>query len=470
MLRRGLTRSLSSRTVILPMLGAIGFALFVAVAFKPSIEGDGVGYYSYLHAVLVSHNLTFVDEYRAAISSGTPLYMPLVTTHTSTGQLADFFPVGSAILAAPAYVVTLLFRPSGEPQYGPPFVQAFALSSLLYLFLALAVSYRLTAAVTASRASALIGLSATFFATPVLYYGLSDPSYSHAFSVFCCTVFVYVWWKGPPSGALRWFGLGLLGGLMAMTRFQDGLLMALVLIDAKRLRWPALMLVPGAVLGFAPQLVVDHLQFGTWWPARPPGQDLDPTHAHYLATLFSSGDGLLVWTPAAILAGVGFLYARDRRLILAAVIAFVLEFVIVSWAPDTAGRAFGSRRFLDLFPFAVVGFATFVSRFPRFGWLPLAALSAWNLVLEANFEYVMNSSSPVSYLALLKGQESALSFVPRLFVKGAVVRDLVFWRQLHSHFNPVGGFAVLAAELTCGLAAAAVAFSQNLRRPATFAS
>lgn len=152
-------------------------------------------------------------------------------------------------------------------------------------------------------------------------------------------------------------------------------------------------------------------------------------------------------------------------MVLAAVIAFVLELVIVSWTPDTGGRAFGARRFLDLFPFAVIGLAAFACRFPRTGWVPLAALSAWNLVLQANFVYVMNSiSSPIGYLDLLRGQASALNFVPRLFVKGAVVSDLLFWKQLHSHFNPVGGIATLAAELACALAAAVVAFSQNLRR------
>lgn len=211
---------------------------------------------------------------------------------------------------------------------------------------------------------------------------------------------------------------------MAMTRIQDGLLVAVVLTDMKRLRWPALMLIPGAIVGFAPQLVVDQLQFGTLWPARPPGQDLDPMNAHYVQTLFSSADGLLVWTPVAIIVVAGFFFLRDRRLIIAGIIAFVLEAAIVSWAPDTAGRAFGSRRFLDLFPFAVVGLAAFAYRFPRACYVPFALFSIWNLVLEANFEYVLSSNGAASYGALLSGQWSALRFVPRLFVKGAVVRGL----------------------------------------------
>ena len=72
---------------------------------------------------------------------------------------------------------------------------------------------------------------------------------------------------------------------MAMTRFQDGVLVAIVLIDFKRLRWPALLLIPGVLIGFAPQLVVDQVQFGTWLPQRPFGQALDPLHGQYLDVL-----------------------------------------------------------------------------------------------------------------------------------------------------------------------------------------
>ena len=246
--------------------------LLLALTFRPVIEGDGVGYYAYLHAVLVSHSLDFANEYSAAIASHTPLYLPLVTARTSTGDLADFFPVGPAILSAPAYLVALALRTSGEPQYGSPFVEVFSLASLFYGLIALAICYRLAASIVVSRRAALIGVLGATFATPLVYYTLTDPSYSHTFSVFCVSAFLYAWWTGPPRTRLGWFGLGLLGGLMAMTRFQDGLLVAIVLIDVRRLRWPALLLVPGVLLGFAPQLAVDQVQFGTWLPQRPPAR------------------------------------------------------------------------------------------------------------------------------------------------------------------------------------------------------
>ena len=424
--------------------------LLLAVTFRPGIDGDGVGYYAYLHAALVSHSFDFTREYSAAIASHTPVYLPLISFRTPTGHLADFFPVGSAILSAPAYLIALVLRFSGEPQYGSPFVEAFSLASLLFGLIGLALCYRLAMCILVSRRAALIGVVGATLATPFVYYLLTEPSYSHTFSVFCVSAFLYVWWKGPPRTYLGWFGLGLLGGLMAMTRFQDGLLVAIVLIDFRRLRWPALLLIPGLLIGFAPQLAVDQAQFGTWLPQRPPGQGLDLLNGHYLDVLFSSHDGLFVWTPAALFAAAGFLFIKDRRMKVACVLAFLLETLISGAVTDTGGAAFGARRFLDLIPFAVVGMAAIAARIgPRFDWLAVGALCAWNFILMANFEYVIGPSHATGYAALIRGQASALQYVPRLFGKGAVVRDLLLWSQAHSRFDPIRGLCLLVLEAAC---------------------
>jgi hypothetical protein len=432
--------------------------LLLALMFRPVIEGDGVGYYTYLHAALVSHNLDFAGEYAAAVNSHTPLYLPLVSTRTATGHLANFFPVGPALLSAPAYLVALALRGSGEPQYGSPFIESFTLASLLYGLLALAICYRLATSIAVSRRAALVGVVGAIFATPLVFYLVNEPSYSHTFSVFCVSAFLYAWWKGPPLSPWGWFGLGVLGGLMAMTRFQDGLLVAIVLIDAKRLRWPALLLVPGLLIGFAPQLAVDQLQFGTWLPQRPPGQGLNPWHGHYLDVLFSTYNGLFTWAPVTLLAAAGMFLVRDRRLLVAALFAFALEFLVIGSAPDDVGAAFGPRRFLDLIPFAVVGMAAVAARLgPRMGWLAIGAFCLWNMTLLASFEYVVGPEKDPGLAGLLRGQGQALEFLPRLFVKGAVVRDLVLFGQAHTRFDPVGGLALLVLEAGCAAAAFAAA-------------
>jgi Dolichyl-phosphate-mannose-protein mannosyltransferase len=406
-----------------------GAVAALALTFRTVIEGDGVGYDAFLHAFFVSHNLDLHSEYSAALAANVPVYLPWLTPD-ATGRLTDYFPVGPAVLAGPFYLVALALRPSGEPQYGSPFVEAFTLASLAYGMLALALSYRLARRAMGDARAAFAGVIAAVVATPLTYYLLTEPSYSHTFSAFCVAAFLYMWWTGPPSTAPGWLGLGVLGGLMAMTRFQDGLLMLLVLIDWRRLRLPAVAIVPGTLLGFAPQLAVDRVEWGGWLPQPFPGVRLDPLHGHYLDTLVSSHHGLLVWTPAVLVAAAGVFFLRDRRLQLACILGFVIEVAITGAVSDTGGNEFGTRRLLALTPFAVIAFAALASRIgPRFAWAGVAAFGAWNLVLIANQEYVNVWRDP-GYQRLIAGQLPAVSYVPRLFAKGTVIRDLALSHQV----------------------------------------
>lgn len=425
------------------------------------MEGDGVGYYVYLHAAFVSHSLDLGQEYASAIKANVPLYMSLVTTHTSTGHLADFFPVGPAILSSPAYLVALAIRPSGEPQFGSPFIEAFSFASLVYGLLALALCYRLALSSVGSRWASLTGVIGGTLATPMVYYLLSEPSYSHTFSVFCVSLFLYAWWKGPPQKAIGWFWLGVLGGLMALNRFQDGLLLAIVLLDIRRFNWKTILLLPGVLLAFAPQLAFDHVQYGGWLPERPPGQPLDFVHGNYVNVLFASSRGLLVSTPITLVAAAGVLMIKQRRLQLAAAAAFIIEVVVEGAVGDLGGASFGARRLLDLLPFIVMGIAGAAHRVgPRVQLIGVAAFAAWNLTLLAAYEYTTRTPTP-AYLDLLRDQWNAIPDIPLLFAKGNVVRDLLLWRAAGKPFDPTGGFTALAIETAAVLVAVGIA----LRRP-----
>jgi len=148
---------------------------------------------------------------------------------------------------------------------------------------------------------------------------------------------------------------------------------------------------------------------------------------------------------------------------LACGLAFVLETLVIGATSDTAGASFGPRRFLVLIPFAVVGMAAMAARIgPRFDWLAIGALYAWNFVLMANFEYVIGPSHAMGYGALIRGQATAVQYIPRLFAKGAVVRDLLLWSQAHSRFDPIRGLSLLVLEGACLAIALAAALMRKM--------
>ena len=432
---------------------AVGSLTFLALTFRPVIEGDGIGYYSYLHAVVIGHDLSFTDEYAAAERAHVALWPSLLETPTATGKLANFFPVGPALLSLPAYLAALVMQPSGEPQYGGLFATTFTLASLAFGLLALGLMYRLC--------GSAVAVFAAVACTPLAFYLLTDPSYSHTFSVFTVTAFVLAWWRlRETRGVWGWVGLGFLGGLMALTRWQDGLLTAVVLVDLPKARGRLLLMFPGLLLGFLPQAVVDLMVFGTWLPQRPPGQGLSPWPGHYREVLFSSSRGLFVWHPITIVATAGFLLLRDRALKLACVGALVAEVLIDGALPDwSGGLAFGARRLLDLLPFWALGLAAVARRLgPALSWVAAGALAGWNALLVAAFDYTMRGDKDPGYLGLLLGQRHAIRYLPHLLLQGAVVRDLALWPLLRRPHSTGAGIGMLAGEAVCVAAALAAVY------------
>src|SRR5438105_11842743 len=73
---------------------------------NPWVRGDGVGYYAYIHALLIHHNLNFENEWRGANQSFIEFKLdadgkikPMF--YTRTGHLENHFSVGPSMLWAP---------------------------------------------------------------------------------------------------------------------------------------------------------------------------------------------------------------------------------------------------------------------------------------------------------------------------------------------------------------------------------
>jgi hypothetical protein len=443
------------------LLLAGGFVtLLLAVTFRATVEGDGVGYMAYLHSMWVDHDLSFSNEYRAALAAGVPTDHRLIGVPTATGLVANYFPMGAAVLASPFYLVALALHPSGEPQFGAPFTIAFTLASLLAGLLALAVCWRQTG-------SALAVVAITL-GTPFFFYLVYAPGYSHMFSALAVSLFVFLWWRGRDRRSVAgWLALGLLGGLMALIRFQDGLLLLICLLDVRRAGWKVLLVLPGAVLVFLPQVLVDMVVFGGPLPQRPAGQQLTLFPGHYLQVLFASWNGLFVWNPLTLAAVAGMLMVRDRALRAACLFAFLLETAIDGAAPDWwGGLAFGARRFLDMTPFFAIGLAAIARRVDRrVAWGAVAAATVWSLLLAANLIYEIRTEHDPGYAGLLLGQVHAVRWLPNLLAKGDVLRHLAVWPLLGRSGSPLTGLVLLCGQALAVAVAGLLAFRRQGERP-----
>lgn len=400
------------------MLGV--YLLAASVLFrKPDgrvVFGDATHHFVQLRSLVFDRDLQFQNEYVRLyrLQGGEPDTEWIYRDLTRTGHVRNYMPIGPALLWAPLYVAGTLVllassalgltaRPDGFEhvlQLVP------GVTGVLAATAAAIVTFRMARRFVGDAAAA-VGVAGVWLGSHALYYSMVSPSYSHAASMLCTSVFFASWMATRSRITTRHVaGWGALAGLAALMRWQDAVLLMVPLGEVLRSAQPSrgkalsLMAAVGAfAVVFSPQMLV-------WWTlygqplAIPQGAGfMQWTSPHLFDVLFSDNHGLVTWAPIMIPALTGlFLFAlrfREIGLPLAAV-ALVSWYVNGAVADWWAGEAFGARRFLSLFPLMCLGLAWWVSpggqqRSRWFAWklLTLGVLVLANGLLLLQYQVFM---------------------------------------------------------------------------------
>ena len=384
--RHGAVRWIEARpTTVLVALAAICLAAFLVSIPVPRVDGqllgtDGFDYYVYLPSLVLDHDLDFTNQYATLRLNDAALPTQL----TPTGRLANFSPIGAALLWMPffllAHVLALALnfvgigiRLDGCGYWHQAFVIA---GNIAYggagLVLAFHVARRVAAAGAALWATVLVA-----FAGNLVYYLTAESSMAHAVSVFGVGLFFVAWLRmRGQTGLGRAIVLGALVGLIALVRTQEVLLaVAPLLVDLhgcvrearERRTWrpvllalrDALVMILVALLVYSPQAFVSHNLYGSWW--KPPQlyarweglPQFTWWSPHFADVLFSAQRGLFAWHPVFLIAllGVVPLWRRDRTMAAAVILGVAGQaYVIGAWFDWSQGRAFGGRAFIGCLP------------------------------------------------------------------------------------------------------------------------
>ena len=362
---------------------------------NPWIRGDGVGYYAYVRALLVQHNLDFTADYQHANTAFRELRLdrngqPLPEFRTSTGHLDNHFSVGPALLWTPAVVgahtCVLLARAFGSAVsadgFSLPYRLAMALTTVALGFTGLLVSFRVAQRFVEGRC-ALLATVAVWGGSSLAVYMYFNPSWSHAQSAFAVALFFWYWFVTLQDRSIsQWLLLGALAGLMIDVYFVNSVILMLLLPEvissylavgrhsSGRGFWT--LVGRHALFGITvlvcllPTFASRYIIYGS-----PFASGYIPVHRwfwkspYFAQVLFSSDHGLFAWTPLLALSIAGlFLFWRRHPLIGGPVILAVLTFyfVIASY-PDWDGiSSFGNRFFVSLTVFFVLGLAELLQR------------------------------------------------------------------------------------------------------------
>jgi hypothetical protein len=376
-------------------------AFFVATLplINPLVHGDGVGYYAYLRAPLIQHNLRFEEDWRHAnlgfvesrVNSENQLNP---NEYTETGHIDNLFSVGPAILWSPffmlAHVTVLVADWFGAhvpaDGFSLPYRVLVAFGTAFYGFCGLLLSYLL--------ARKFLDPSYAFLATLGIWMGSSLPVYmyfnpfwSHAHSAFIVALFLWYWEHTLPNRTLgQWLLLGLISGLVVDVYFVNGVFLVIPLAEsihgdvrdllmkdlAAVLRRLGANLLYLAAFGFAilPTLITRKivfggmLRFGSYtvlpWNWRAP---------FWRSVLFSSEHGMLSWTPLLGFALLGLFLSstRGKQVKAYLMLAAIAFYYVISSYPYWDGLAsYGNRFFISMTPVFIFGLALLLERLGGF--------------------------------------------------------------------------------------------------------
>lgn len=439
-------------------------ALFLPLLLisNPRISAtDEAQYYVYLTSLRFDGDLDFANDYARLAElnpkAGIDNLLSESRIREKTGLYGNIAPVGSALLWAPFFLAADLAVQTANvfgagisaDGFSKPYIVAVCYGSALYAFAGLLLCYRLARRYASQRAATL-ATATVWLATPLIFYMIVQMAFAHANGFFLVSLFLWVWQgtRGQGSGgrgqeaAMRgrgvraWVALGIIGGLMTMTREQLGLFLLLPAIEAvvdyrnivfrpttssSRVSLAAgqfgrhALFLAVFLLTLVPQLLTYQVLNGEPRPASEVGGKFNLCSPHWIDTLIDYdpapaarcnivGDpavdfprfahGAFVWAPVLplALAGLLLLWRRDRFLVAVLLTAFLAQTYLNGAFGTTwhLSGSFGFRRLIECSPIFIPGLALLLDRaMIRVDWRVLALLAlvliAWNFGLVANW-------------------------------------------------------------------------------------
>ena len=426
---------------------------------NPHIRSDGNEYYAYVRSVVIDHDLQFDNEYARAEET----FREAMTDELRlmpTGYRRNIASVGPSVLWTPfflaghaaAHILQSRGQAVAADGYSWPYLWACAGGTALYAFIGLWLIYRL-AMRFASPTAALFATIAVWFASSLPVYLYFLPFHAHAMAMFTVAWFLWRWFKfrDGTDGRLAWFGWGLVGGLVVVTYYLNGVVLIIALIESLvRLVRPkqfvatltgGVLFLAGVALFVVPALALKGRLDGELFATGYQGTLFFWRDPRLFAVAFSAEHGLFSWTPLLLVAVCGLPFVVRRAPWPGAVLAmtFIAFFYAVAAYQGWHGfSSFGNRFFVAVTPWFVFGLAALSDalcgthrRRWMTAWAVVGLCILWNAGFMAQWGLnIVPNRGPVDFAAVARNQvtvvpSTAAGFLRQYFgQRERTVRDV----------------------------------------------
>lgn len=392
------------------------------------INSDGKGYYAYLPAMFIYHDLSFsfIDGYEEKYyPAGGDLYKDFRVT-AGKGIANKYFP-GLAILWLPFFLVAhLLAFVTGAlaDGYSMPYQLMIAFSAFVYLYFGLRFLKKILDCYTGNELVNGWVVLLTGLATNLVYYTVVEGSMVHVYDFFLVNAFILLIISAARSPQTRYFVLtAFVLGLIVITRPQNGLVIFSIpflagtpeglkklfrSFFAKPSRW--LMSCVSGMLVLSVPLIIWAVQTGIPFIYTYGEEHFRFFHPQTLKFLFSFEKGWLVYTPLAAISLPGFLpLYKSNKYSFWSLLLFLclLIYVLSSWWVWHYTSQHSQRVMIDFLAyFAILLSLLFRNVFQKPGaraalilFIGLIVLNFWQLYQQVTWVYPRGPVTASAYFS-----------------------------------------------------------------------
>jgi hypothetical protein len=400
----------NSKVHILP----IGFLsiLFICITMlygRPVIQNDGISYYALTLSLLEDGDFNLENQYRK--------HREVRVLHRE-GRIASYYSAGIALLYYPFLYTMDLFQ--GLREWKPyaqnvrfPFSHGFGflIGSAIYSFFSVVFAYfMLFRHQRLSPWSALFIALLCFVGTPLMFYALTVPSFTHSSDTFLITAaFLLTISKNPFSvGFIRMRNvlLGLVLSLSVLLRNNNIVIVPILVLGLNYLEkeqgWKNVIRTWIEIFSGAIPILIVHVyfNFAQYGKLFATGYGVDVSRHvknrafRFFWIFFHPVPGIYPWSPIALLGTIGLFLGAFRKRREAIIALAVVAVVIVSIrfaAIIFPGGTFGQRLLTHLYIFWVFGLSELFLRFKKATSVVAVLCVIWTFLLF-NTYYILTGT------------------------------------------------------------------------------
>lgn len=345
-------------------------------------ESDSNGYYAYLPAVFIYHDLhfDFFDEMEGK-KYRNPNYLSDFRFKAEGGKMNKFL-CGTALAQLPFFLAThgyCLASGADADGYSRPYSNMVTMAALFYLFLGLWSFNQLLSAWNVNTIARCVIIPLITFGTQLFNYSVIEPGMSHVYSFGFISLFSYASFRSLHGSDAKWlFLMALTFGMIVLIRPINGVVVFAIPMlagSAEVLRvwfirlfqnvWQTGMASLVFLSIVSIQVLYFQLASRSWWVDTYPGEGFNFADPHFIDILFSYKKGLFVYTPAFFITVLAALWVwrNDRFKLLSFGLFFaLLTYFMSSWWNWWYGGSFSSRVYTEYIPLLFIPLALLLSR------------------------------------------------------------------------------------------------------------